>query len=176
MTSDFLLCWAILHLTKLTVYIFRPDYAPESSSEESEEEFIVKKTKQKSEVKEEEIQEEEIKDRRLRRLQVTIAIIKKTKQNWLCAQWRFRSAWAAAQSGRSLHCPHEERFLATHSLSPLRRRWSDRADAQTDWVLAGRTCFCWFCHADTGRGDQRPASMQITGNPCHNTGIYGDYR
>ena len=77
MTSDFLLCWAILHLTILTVYIFRPDYAPESSSEESEEEFIVKKTKQKSEVKEEEIQEEEIKDRRLRRLQVTIAIIKK---------------------------------------------------------------------------------------------------
>lgn len=47
----------------------RPDYAPESSSEESEEEFIVKKTKQKYEVKDEEIQEEEIKDRRLRRLQ-----------------------------------------------------------------------------------------------------------
>ena len=49
---------------------FRPDYAPESSSEESEEEFIVKKTKQKFEVKDEEYQEEEIKDRRLRRLQV----------------------------------------------------------------------------------------------------------
>ena len=49
----------------------RPDYAPESSSDESEEEFIVKRTKQKADLKEEEEkQEEEINDPRLRRLQV----------------------------------------------------------------------------------------------------------
>ena len=50
---------------------FRPDYAPESSSDESDEEFIVKRTKQKAELKEEEeLEEEEINDPRLRRLQV----------------------------------------------------------------------------------------------------------
>ena len=27
---------------------------------------------------------------------------------WLCAQRRLRSAWASAQSDRSLRCPHEE--------------------------------------------------------------------
>ena len=27
---------------------------------------------------------------------------------WLCAQRRFRSAWAFAQSDQSLRCPHEE--------------------------------------------------------------------
>ena len=27
---------------------------------------------------------------------------------WMCAQRRLRSAWASAQSDKSLHCPHEE--------------------------------------------------------------------
>ena len=32
----------------------------------------------------------------------------KTKNKWVCAQWRLRSAWASAQSDQSLRCPHEE--------------------------------------------------------------------
>ena len=30
------------------------------------------------------------------------------QQNGMCAQWRLKSAWASAQSGQSLRCPHEE--------------------------------------------------------------------
>ena len=30
------------------------------------------------------------------------------QQNNICVQWRFRSAWASAQSDQSLRCPHEE--------------------------------------------------------------------
>ena len=63
------------HLYDFPSLFPRPDYAPESSSDESEEEFIVKKTKQKSEAREDEgDQEEEILDRRLRRLQVNQAL------------------------------------------------------------------------------------------------------
>ena len=44
---------------------------------------------------------------------------------WLCAKWRFGSAWASAQSDQSLR------------LSGQRRFWSDWADAQADLSL------CW---------------------------------
>ena len=30
------------------------------------------------------------------------------QQNYMCTQQRLRSAWAAAQSDQSLHCPREE--------------------------------------------------------------------
>ena len=36
--------------------------------------------------------------------------VMKHQQNGMCAQRRFRSAWAFAQSDQSLHYPHEESF------------------------------------------------------------------
>ena len=39
---------------------------------------------------------------------------------WLCAQWRLRSAWASAQSDQSLRCAHEESLGPYHPLSAQR--------------------------------------------------------
>ena len=36
------------------------------------------------------------------------ATARQNQQNVLCAQQRFRSSWASAQSDQSLRCPHEE--------------------------------------------------------------------
>ena len=58
---------------------------------------------------------------------------------WVCAQRRLRSAWASAQSGQSLRCPHEESLsLATH--------WAYSEDSDQTWWLLGAHSFCWFCH------------------------------
>ena len=68
-------------------------------------------------------------------------VIKPTKR--VCAQRRFRSAWASAQSDQRLRCPHEE------SLGPvlaLCSHWAHSEDSDETgrirrliWVFAGRT-------------------------------------
>ena len=62
---------------------------------------------------------------------------------WLCTQWRLRSAWASDQS---LLCTQwvakDLNFLHADS-----EDWSDWADAQADLSLRwAHKPFCWFCH------------------------------
>ena len=66
-------------------------------------------------------------------------------QNDLCAKKRLRSAWASAQSDRSLRCSHGETL---DPLSTQRRSWSDWVDAQADLSLClAQMSFCLFCRA-----------------------------
>ena len=66
---------------------------------------------------------------------------------WVCAQRRFRSAWASAQSDLYSLCVQwvakDPRFLHADS-----EDWSDWANAQADLSFrwAHRDSFCWFCH------------------------------
>ena len=52
----------------------------------------------------------------------------------MCAQRRLRSAWASTQSDQSLHCPHEETWVLSYSLSGQRRLRSDWADLSLHWL------------------------------------------
>ena len=64
------------------------------------------------------------------------------KQNFLCAQWRLRSAWASAQSLLCIQwVAKDPRFFHVQS-----EDWSDWANAQADLSLhwAHRSS-CWFC-------------------------------
>ena len=67
--------------------------------------------------------------------------------NWLCAQWRLRSAWAHTQSDQSLHCCTQWVVKDPSFLHAVSKDWSDWADARVDlslrWPLMP---FCWFCH------------------------------
>ena len=68
------------------------------------------------------------------------------QQNGMCAQRRFRSAWASAQSDQSSLCAQwvakDPSFLHADS-----KDWSDCADVQADLSLRwAHMTFCWFCH------------------------------
>ena len=70
---------------------------------------------------------------------------------WLCAQRRLRSAWASAQSDRSLRCPHKESLgpqlpIERTAKTPIRLGecpgWSADSDPTGRtliWYFAGRT-------------------------------------
>ena len=69
------------------------------------------------------------------------------QQNGMCAQRRLRSAWASAQSDKSLRRPHEEslrpQLPIERTAKPLVRLggcpgWSESSQ--------GAQPFCWFCH------------------------------
>ena len=66
--------------------------------------------------------------------------------NWVCAQRRFRSAWASAQSDESLRCPHEKPWVLSYPLSAQRRLI--RLGGCPGWSesLLGAQSFCCFCH------------------------------
>ena len=62
----------------------------------------------------------------------------------MCAQRRFKSACAFAQSDQSLRCPHEETLHLGYLKYGQWRFWSDFANAQADLNL------CW-AHMSEGR-------------------------
>ena len=72
-------------------------------------------------------------------------VTKPTK--WVCAQRRFRSAWASAQSDQSLRCPHEESlgpWLPTERTAKTLIRLG-RCPGWSESSL-GTHSLCWFCH------------------------------
>lgn len=70
-TCNMELVTKVRHQDYLPLFYFRPDYAADSSSEESEDEFELQRQKKAPKEEPVEVQENEpeIKDRRLRRLQ-----------------------------------------------------------------------------------------------------------
>ena len=71
-----------------------------------------------------------------------------TKQTmWLCAQRRFRSAWASAQSDEKLRCPPEG---SLGPKLPIKRtaKTLTRLGWSPGWSESslGAQSFCWFCH------------------------------
>ena len=66
---------------------------------------------------------------------------------WLCAQRRLRSAWASAQSDRSLRCALNG-YLRTQAFFMQTSKTLIRLGGCPGWSesLLGAHSFCWFCH------------------------------
>ena len=64
----------------------------------------------------------------------------------MSAQRRLRSACASAQSGQSLHCPHEEALNPWLSNEHQTKTYQTVQMHRLNWVFAGRTVWlCRFC-------------------------------
>ena len=66
------------------------------------------------------------------------------QQNDLCAQRRFRSAWASTQSDQSLRCALNGKLRAQAFFMQTAKTDQTGWMPRMIWVFAGRTSFCLF--------------------------------
>ena len=66
---------------------------------------------------------------------------------WVCAQWRFRSAWASAQSDQSLRCAFNGQ-LRTQAFFMRTAKTLIRLGGCPGWFKCslGAHSLCWFCY------------------------------
>ena len=65
----------------------------------------------------------------------------------MCAQRRFRSVWASAQSNQVIAGRMKKNWVLRYLLSAQRRLWSDWRMPRLICLRWVRMSFCWFCHA-----------------------------